>query len=334
MRCCLRVSDISIISKNLEASVEHPFSLTPTLESLIERDNPCDPIARQFVPSAEELEEDETALADPIGDSAHSPTKGIVHRYPDRLLLNLSYACPALCRFCFRRGRVGTEGVLSPEETEKALAYIRQHKEVWEVILSGGEPLMLSARRLQKVFMELRAIPHVKALRVHTRLPITMPEAITPELISILSGGARPVNMLIHCNHPRELGATARTAIARLAEAGIPLFSQSVLLKGVNDDTETLAELMRTFVSCRIKPHYLHHLDKARGTKHFRVPLKEGIALAQSLQGRLSGLCQPRYMLDIPGGHGKVNILSDQVRKTEDGWIVKNFKGEEFLYKE
>lgn len=306
--------------------------MTPALESLLRPDDPRDPIARQFLPSLEENEPDPQALPDPIGDKAHSPVPGIVHRYPDRLLLNLSLACPAYCRFCFRRGQVGRDGVLSPEETEAALAYIRSHKEVWEVIFSGGEPLALAPRRLREIFTELRAVAHVKTLRVHTRLPIAMPESVTPELVALLAGGVRPVNMLVHCNHPRELGGAQRAALARLAEAGIPLFSQSVLLKGVNDDPETLADLMRAFVECRIKPHYLHHPDKAQGTKHFRLSLAEGITIVQALRGRFSGLCQPRYMLDIPGGHGKVDILSDAVRKTQKGWLVRNFKGEFFDY--
>lgn len=285
------------------------------------------------MPSPEENDADETALPDPIGDAAHSPLPGIVHRYPDRLLLNLSLSCPAYCRFCFRRGRVGDEtATLSTKETEAAMGYVREHKEIWEVILSGGEPLILSLRRLREVLSRLRVIPHVRALRIHTRLPITMPENITPDLVALLAGGTRPVNVLIHCNHPRELGADARGAVARLAEAGIPLFSQSVLLRGVNDDPETLAELMRSFVECRIKPHYLHHPDKAQGTKHFRLTLAEGIEIVQSLQGRTSGLCQPRYMLDIPGGHGKVNILSNAVQKTEEGWLVRNFRGDIFPY--
>lgn len=318
-----------------EATSRHPVALTPVLLDLIDPDDPCDPIARQFVPSPLEVIEDDRARMDPIGDETNSPLPGIIHRYPDRLLLNLLHVCPAYCRFCFRRSRVGEgKGVLSPEDTGRALEYIREHKEVWEVILSGGEPLMLSTRRLREILIDLRSISHVRALRIHTRAPITMPEKMTPELVRLLAGGSKPMSLLIHCNHPRELSPAALGAIGRLADAGLSLYSQSVLLKGVNDDPEILATLMRRFVECRIKPHYLHHPDLARGTKHFRVSLNQGIDLVQQLHDRLSGLCQPRYMLDIPGGHGKVNILSGQVKKANDGWLVKNFKGQEFLYKE
>jgi len=318
-----------------EAAFRHPVSLTPLLVDLIDPDDIADPIARQFVPSPLEIEEDGQALSDPIGDQANAPVTGIVHRYPDRLLLNLLHACPAYCRFCFRRGKVGRNGgLLSPEDTTRAMAYIREHKEVWEVILSGGEPLMLSPRRLRETLMELRAMAHIRALRIHTRAPITIPERMTPELVRLLASGTKPVSLLIHCNHPRELSPAALGAIGRLADAGIPLFSQSVLLKGVNDDPEILATLMRRFVECRIKPHYLHHPDLARGTKHFRVSLSEGMTIVRQLHGTLSGLCQPRYMLDIPGGHGKAAILSDQVKKIGEDWLVTNFKGQDFLYKE
>lgn len=313
----------------------HPVAVTSALMSLIDPQDPQDPIARQFLPSAEELEADESALPDPIGDQTHSPTPGIIHRYPDRLLLNLFQACPAYCRFCFRKGCVGPDGAaLSRENTTKALDYIRAHQEIWEVIFSGGEPLMLSARRLREVLMELNDIKHVRALRVHTRLPISDPESVTPELVSLLAHRSKPISILIHCNHPRELSPLARAAIARLAEAGMPLFSQSVLLKGVNDDLKTLTTLMRSFIECRITPHYIHHPDLVCGTKHFRLSLEEGRTLMSQFQGHLSGLCQPRYMLDIPGGAGKVSILSNQVEKTDEGWLLKNYKNETFLYKE
>jgi len=315
-----------------EAAVRHPIALTPILMDLIDPTDPNDPIARQFVPSPDELVTEPHTLTDPIGDLTHSPVKGIVHRYPDRLLLNLSQVCPAYCRFCFRRGRVGAENqILSSQEIEAALSYIREHKEIWEVIFSGGEPLMLSVRRLREVLMELRGMDHVRALRLHTRAPITMPEHITPELAKLL-GGSKPVALLIHCNHPKELSSAARSAIARLADAGLPLYSQSVLLKGVNADLDTLTELMHAFVENRIKPHYLHHPDMVAGTHAFRVSLAEGRDLVMKLQGRLSGLCQPHYMLEIPGGAGKVNALSPQVQKSAHGWVLTNYKGEGYFY--
>lgn len=315
-----------------EVERQHPALVTPALLDLIDADDANDPIAKQFIPSVNELNVTARDLPDPIGDQKNNVIPGIIHRYPDRLLLNVSYACPATCRFCFRRGRVGDKGMLSETDQARALDYIRAHTEIWEVILSGGEPLMLSPRRLRAILMELRAIPHVRAIRIHTRAPITIPEKITPELVQLLAAGPRPVNIMIHCNHPRELGPSARAAIARLADAGIPLFSQSVLLRGVNDDVETLTGLMRAFVEDRIKPHYLHHPDLVPGTAHFRVPLARGIDLMRSLQGRLSGLCQPTYILDIPGGAGKVPILSDRVQKTDSGWRIENYSGAFFDY--
>lgn len=316
-----------------DAEDRHPVALTPALMDLIDPEDLLDPVAIQFVPSPMEVEADEQSLLDPIGDTTHSPVRGIVHRYPDRLLLNLIHACPSYCRFCFRRGRVGADGgVLSEEETSRAMDYIRAHKDVWEVILSGGEPLMLSVRRVREILLALRAIPHVRSVRIHTRAPITTPDIFTPDMVNLLGRGTKPVSLLIHCNHPRELGPAQRAAIGRLADAGIPLFSQSVLLAGVNDHVETLAALMRAFVECRIKPHYLHHPDKACGTRHFRLPLSRGIEIVSQLRGHVSGLCQPTYMLEIPGGHGKVPVLSDAVRQMDAGYLLRNFKGETFDY--
>ncbi len=316
-----------------EAVRRHPLAVTPVLLGLMDADDPNDPVARQFVPSPQEIEADPRALADPIGDQAHAPVPGIVHRYPDRLLLNLIQACPAYCRFCFRRGRVGKDrGILSQEETARALDYIRTHKEVREVILSGGEPLLLSARRLREIFRELRGIAHVEALRVHTRAPVSMPDIFTADFVRLLAEGPQPLRLLVHCNHPRELSPPARAALARLADAGVSLYSQSVLLKGVNDEIETLVALMNAFVACRIRPHYLHHPDLAEGTRHFRLPLKKGVELVRELGARLPDQLLPRYMLDIPGGHGKVRVLSTQVRETEGGWLLQNFEGQTFFY--
>lgn len=316
-----------------KAEAMHPVVLTPALLQLIDPSDEKDPVALQFVPSEKEAEADPAAMLDPIGDESHSPVAGIIHRYPDRLLLNLVQACPAYCRFCFRRGRVGAkDGTLSEAEIGHAVDYIRQHSEIWEVILSGGEPLSLSCRRLESVLTALRRIPHVRVIRIHTRLPITTPERLTPELLALLKGEDRPVTMLIHCNHVRELGAAQRACIRQLAMAGIPLYSQSVLLKGINDSLEALTDLMRGFVECGIKPHYLHHPDKAKGTRHFRMPLATGIALVTALRGRVSGLCQPTYMLEIPGGYGKVPVLSDAVRKTERGYALRSFTGAWFDY--
>jgi lysine 2,3-aminomutase len=288
----------------------YAIALTDTVVHLIDRSDCKDPIARQFVPSAAELEIRPEEKSDPIGDAAFSPVDGIVHRYPDRVLLKLLHVCPVYCRFCFRRASVGpgSEAYLDDVALDAAFAYIAAKPEIWEVILTGGDPLTLSLRRLEDVLRRLAAIDHVKILRIHTRIPCVDPAAITPDLIDALKACGKTVYVALHANHPRELTVEARAACALFIDAGIPMVSQSVLLRGVNDEVATLEALFRAFVECRIKPYYLHQLDLAPGTSHFRVPIVEGQNLMGELQGRVSGLCLPKYMLDIPGGHGKVPI--------------------------
>ncbi|WP_076859983.1 lysine-2,3-aminomutase-like protein [Bradyrhizobium mercantei] len=293
-----------------QVALRYAVAVTPELVALIDPADPADPIARQFVPSADELVEQPGENADPIGDDAHSPVSGIVHRYPDRVLFKLVHVCAVYCRFCFRREMVGPgkASALSDDAYRAALNYIRTHPEVWEVILTGGDPLMLSPRRLAEIMADLAAIDHVKIIRLHTRVPIADPGRINPEMIAALRGEGASTWIAIHANHPRELGANARAACARLVDAGIPLVSQSVLLRGINDDAATLTALMRAFVECRIKPYYLHHGDLAPGTAHLRTTIEDGQELMRALRGRVSGLCQPDYVLDIPGGHGKAPI--------------------------
>ncbi len=288
-------------------SERYAVALTPEVVALIDPGDSDDPIARQFVPDERELESATHELADPIGDETHSPVEGIVHRYPDRVLLKLLSVCPVYCRFCFRRETVGpgAEQVLSAEALEKALAYIADTPAIWEVILTGGDPLMLSPRRLGMVMAKLAVIDHVKIIRIHTRVPVVDPARINDRLITALKSSHKVVYVALHANHPREMSARALEACARLIDAGLPMVSQSVLLRGVNDDADVLALLMRTFVENRIKPYYLHHGDLARGTAHFRTTIQEGQALMRKLRGRLSGLAMPEYVLDIPGGHGK-----------------------------
>jgi lysine 2,3-aminomutase len=290
-----------------QVASRYAVAITPAVASLIDRNDPQDPIARQYVPSAEELDRQPSERADPIGDHARSPVAGIVHRYPDRVLFKLVHVCAVYCRFCFRREMVGPgkDTALSDEAYTQALDYIRAHPQIWEVILTGGDPLMLSARRLRAIMRDLASIPHVKIIRIHTRIPVADPERVTSALVEALKVEGATTWVAVHANHPRELSAPARTVCAKLADAGIPLVSQSVLLRGVNDDAATLEALMRAFVECRIKPYYLHHGDLAPGTAHLRTTLEAGQALMRDLRGRVSGLCQPEYVLDIPGGHGK-----------------------------
>jgi lysine 2,3-aminomutase len=286
----------------------YAVAITPAVAELIDTADPDDPIARQFIPDPAELMVRPEELADPIGDDVHSPVEGVVHRYPDRVLLKLVHVCPVYCRFCFRREMVGPRGrgTLSPRKLEAALDYIRAQDRIWEVILTGGDPLVLAARRVRAVMRQLAAIDHVKIIRVHTRVPVVAPALITPELARALRSQAQATYVVLHINHARELTQQARAACAQLVDAGIPLLSQTVLLKGVNDASATLAELFRALVENRIKPYYLHHADLAPGTGHLRTTIADGQRLMRALRGTLSGLCQPTYVLDIPGGAGKV----------------------------
>ncbi|MEB3044346.1 lysine-2,3-aminomutase-like protein [Rhizobium mulingense] len=318
-----------------EVAARYAIALTPIITRLIDRADPDDPIARQFVPDAAELTVAPGERADPIGDHAHSPVEGIVHRYPDRVLLKAVHICPVYCRFCFRREMVGPQGLgtLDASAMQKAFDYIAGHQEIWEVILTGGDPLVLSARRLRDIMEALAAIAHVKIIRFHTRVPVVDPEKIDAALIAALKASGKTVYVALHANHSRELTSEARAACARLVDAGIAMISQSVLLKGVNDDPDVLAELMKAFVEIRVKPYYLHHPDLAPGTGHFRLTIDEGQRIVAALRGRISGLCQPAYILDIPGGHGKAVISESVIRTTGDGChSVSDYRGGEHSY--
>ncbi len=305
-----------------QVATRYAVAITPRFAALIDRVDPLDPIARQFVPDERELDHQPEERADPIGDEAHSPVPGVVHRYPDRVLLKLTHVCPVYCRFCFRREVVGPGGpqALSDQAIDDAVAYIASNTGIWEVILTGGDPFMLSPRRIAGVTERLSAIPHVKILRWHTRVPVADPARITPELVAALGSSSKTVYVAVHANHPRELTEAARAACARIVDAGIPMLSQTVLLRGVNDDPEILATLMRAFVETRIRPYYLHHPDLAPGTSHFRMSIEEGQAIVWNMRGRVSGLAQPTYVLDIPGGHGKVPVGPRYIE--EDGHVI------------
>ncbi len=312
-----------------EVARRYAVAVSPHLLSLVDPADPHDPIARQFLPSLEELTIFPEERADPIGDTVHSPVPGIVHRHPDRVLFKVVAACPVYCRFCFRREMIGPgkENALSKENFEAALSYLAAHSEIWEVILTGGDPFILSPRRIAEITTRLAAVPHVKVIRWHTRVPVTDPARVSDDLVAALHAPGATSYVAVHANHPCEFAPEAKTAIARLADGGIPLVSQSVLLKGVNDDVETLAKLMRAFVENRIKPYYLHHPDLAPGTSHFRLNIEEGLALARALRTNLSGLAMPTYMLDIPGGFGKVPLESTNVEKTATGHRIRDGRG-------
>jgi lysine 2,3-aminomutase len=319
-----------------EITQRYDYRLTPYLKSLL-RDRPADdPLVRQFRPDDRELEALPYEMGDPIGDEAFSPVKGIVHRYPDRVLIKVAHACPVYCRFCFRREMVGSHGEpLHGIALDGAIDYVRAHPEVWEVILTGGDPLSLSARRLGGVLAKLAAIEHVRVLRIHSRVPLVDPASIDELLIGALQH-TTPVYLAVHVNHAEEITGDVVAALERLTASGVVLVSQTVLLKGVNDDADVLAQLFRALVRLKVRPYYLHHPDLAPGTSHFRVSLEDGQALMRQVRQRISGLCLPTYVLDIPGGFGKVPVGPDYIgRRTASGFReVQDIRGITHRYPE
>ena len=299
-----------VSSSDAEAVAEvgrrYAIAITPAMAGLIERAD--DPIGRQFVPDAAELVAAPHETADPIGDAAHSPVRGIVHRYPDRALLVPLLACPVYCRFCFRREAVGPDaGLLDRPALEAAYGWIEAHPAVREVILTGGDPLMLSPRRLGAIVARLSAMAHVETIRIHSRVPLVAPELVTPALAECLRT-ERALWLVLHANHAREFTDAGRAALRSVQAQGVPVLGQSVLLRGVNDSETALEELFRAMVRARVKPYYLHQLDAAPGTARFLVPVERGLALLRALRGRVTGLAWPTYVRDGPGGSGKIPL--------------------------
>ncbi len=316
-----------------EVMERYAVAVTDEVMELIDENDAADPIAKQYLPTAEELKTTPDELEDPIGDDAHSPVKGIVHRYPDRVLLKAVHVCAVYCRFCFRREKVGPGSeMLNREELQKALAYIRNTPAIWEVILTGGDPFVLSPRRLGEIMQALNEIPHVQVIRFHTRVPVADPTRVTDELVDALQSD-KAVYVVFHANHPRELTDKVKAVAQKFVKAGIPLLSQSTLLRGVNNDAKVLEQLFRAFTAMKIKPYYLHHPDLAPGTGHFRLSIKEGQELTAQLQGKMSGIAQPHYMLDIPGGFGKVPVGRKWIAESEDGYDVTDINGDTHKYK-
>ncbi|NHN84674.1 lysine-2,3-aminomutase-like protein [Acetobacter musti] len=292
-----------------QVAARYATAIPDTFLSLIE--TPDDPVGLQVIPHPDELIMAPSEREDPIGDDALSPVPGIVHRYEDRALLKPLLICPLYCRFCFRREHVGPDGGLLDEAAlETALGWLRTHEQIREVILTGGDPLMLSARRLAHIVRALDDIPHVTTIRIHSRVPLADPGRITDELTGAMETD-KAMWLVLHANHEREFTEAGRAALRRMQRRGIPLLGQSVLLRGVNDSVEALEGLFRAMVENRVKPYYLHQLDPAPGTARFHVPVEEGRALLQGLRGRVTGLAWPTYILDIPGGFGKVPLGPD-----------------------
>jgi lysine 2,3-aminomutase len=314
-------------------SRRYAVAVTPHVMSTIKGPAATDPVARQYIPSLEELKILPEENPDPIGDDAHSPVKGIVHRYADRVLLKPVHACAVYCRFCFRREMVGPGGdALNAAELAAAISYIEAHPEIREVIITGGDPLIMAPRQLAAMLNALEVIPHIEMLRIHTRVPAADPSRITPELCAALER-EKPLYVAVHINHAQEFTGDVKRALKDLHRAGCLLLGQSVLLRGVNDTVDALEDLFRSMAAHRIKPYYLHHGDLAPGTSHFRTTIAEGQALMRALQGRLSGLCLPQYMLDIPGGHGKVPVGPTYLHEDVKGvYMVRDRKGKTHIY--
>lgn len=302
--------------------------ISPQMQKLIDSNDSEDPIAKQFVPTIDELDISPLEIQDPIGDDRHTMVKGVIHRYSDRCLLTPIYICPVYCRFCFRREKIATANTtLTPQELDVAFNYIDHHKEIWEVILTGGDPLILKAPTLKKIIDRLCEIDHVEVIRIHTRVPVVDSQRINQEMIKTLKC-KKAIFVILHANHPNEFTSEASQACNTLIDAGIPMLSQTVLLKNLNDNIETLSTLMRCFIKHRIKPLYLHHSDLVRGTKHFRTSITHGQQLIKQLRGHFSGICQPTYVLDIPGGYGKVPIGPNYIKTLEND---KRYRIEDYL---
>lgn len=320
----------------VQAAANHKVRAPKSYLDLIDWNDPDDPIRAQVIPSPDELVETDGELDDPIGDHVYSPVPRLTHRHADRVLLFPTYQCAVYCRFCFRKesltaiGRGYTRAALEP-----ALDYIASHTEIREVILTGGDPLSLPDKALEEIRARIEAIAHVRLLRIHTRVPVALPARVTPGLVAALQGRLM-VTVVTHFNHAREITPATEAACRTLRQAGFVLLNQSVLLKGVNDSVEALEELCRELMyRLGVKPYYLHHGDLARGMAHRRTTIAEGQALVAALRARLSGICNPTYVIDLPDGGGKVPLAACQAEPKGDGlWRIRGLDGQERDYRE
>ncbi len=317
-------------SKELEKiAKEFKIRVTPYYASLIKEKG--DAIYKQVIPDPRELAEN-SGVSDPLSEDHDSPVPSIVHRYPDRVLFLVSHSCASYCRFCTRKRKVGDSTKINPRYIEDGLEYIRQHKEIRDVIISGGDPLMLSDNKLEYILKSLRAIPHLEILRIGSRVPCFLPQRITPKLTEMLKR-YHPLWMNVHFNHPDELTAEAQKALALLADAGIPLGCQTVLLKGVNDDPAVMKRLMQKLVASRVRPYYIYQADYVTGTEYLRTRVEKGLEIMQNLRGWTSGLAVPYFCIDAPGGGGKIPILPEYMQQIDDEKVVmRNFEGQVFVY--
>ncbi len=309
------------------------LAITPYFFNLIDRDDPNCPIRRQIIPREEEMETSPEELLDPVGEEGSMAVKGIVHRYPDRVLFLVTDRCASYCRYCTRSRLVSNaQDYNFHPEFESGLKYIEEHPEIRDVLLSGGDPLLLSEKKLDYLLGRLRAIPHVEFIRIGSRIPVFLPQRITPELCETLKKHG-PIWMSIHVNHPRECTEELRQATERLAYAGVPIGNQSVLLKGVNDNIETMKSLVHRLLMMRVRPYYLYQCDLITGSAHLRTDVRSGIKLIQQLRGNTTGYAVPQYVIDAPGGGGKVPINPEYVKKITDSEVVmRNYEGREYKY--
>ena len=312
-----------------QVAEQYPMRVNPYYLSLIKAVD--DPLWRQAVPSEMELQ-DTVCPADPLEEENQSPVPNLVHRYPDRALFLVCSECAMYCRFCTRKRKVGGESMLINRETlEGGLEYLRAHSEIRDVIVSGGDPLLLSDEKLDWILKELRAIPHIEIIRIGSRIPVVLPQRITMGLIRVLRK-YQPIYLNTHFNHPDEITETSAKACARLADAGIPLGNQSVLLRGVNDDPAIMKRLVQKLLAIRVRPYYIFQADMVQGTDHFRTSVEEGIEIIRSLRGHTSGLGVPAYVIDAPGGGGKIPILPDYLQSIGEVVVLKNYLGETYSY--
>ena len=309
------------------------MAITPYYASLINPNDPFDPIRMQAVPSGKELDNCPDDLSDPLNETGDSPVPHIVHRYPDRVLLLVTYQCAMYCRHCTRRRTVGEEDrVISDKALTRALDYVRAHPEIRDILVSGGDPLTMATERLERILSSIRSIPHVEVIRIGTRVPVVMPMRVTEELTDMLRK-YHPIWINTHFNHPREITSEARRACEQIVDTGIPLGNQSVLLKGVNDNADTMKELLLKLVKMRVRPYYLYQCDLSRGIAHFRTRVETGIDILHQLTGNISGYALPRYVIDAPGGGGKIPLQYEYVLKKDDQEVVmENYQGKVFRY--
>ena len=309
------------------------LAITPYFFNLIDRNDPDCPIRRQVIPREEEMVVSKEEMLDSLGEDVHSPVPGLVHRYPDRVLFLVTDRCAAYCRYCTRSRLVSNaQDYNFHPEYEQGLRYIEAHSEVRDVLLSGGDPLLLSDRKLDHLLSRLRAIKHVEFIRIGSRIPVFLPQRITPELCEVFKKHG-PIWMSIHVNHPRECTAELREACDRLAFAGVPLGNQSVLLRGVNDDPEVMKALVHRLLRMRVRPYYLYQMDLITGGSHFKVDVRKGIEIIRALRGHTTGYAVPQYVIDAPGGGGKVPVNPDYVERiTDDEVVFKNYEGQTFSY--